>query len=260
MAPLNNQNAALTKMLLEKNPAAGAGRGAGGWRGGPIYRRRRGGGRSAFAASPRPFEGEQDLRGGATPKSFRGRQDGSAVIEEKDHKEEAIAYRNLGSIAGLADPKRALEAYEKAVALDPDDCGGCCCCCGANCKCRSADMTPYFQFTQSPEKSLYFRALAPRRRIGDNQRRQTPGRGARTAADDPSAGSDCRRGPLFEFPLAPPPRQLCFWEGSMRRAGLCSRLTPALRGRSHARHSTCKSSATSSLWRCVSVLAKTDFN
>jgi hypothetical protein len=73
------------------------------------------------------------------------------------------------------------------------------------------------------------RALAPRRRIGDNQRRQTPGRGARTAADDPSAGSVCRRGPLFEFPRAPPPRQLCFWEGSMRRAGLCSRLTPALR-------------------------------
>ena len=30
--------------------------------------------------------------------------------------------------------------------------------------------------------------------------------------------------------------------------------------RSHSRHSTCKSSATSSLWRCVSVLAKTDFN
>jgi tetratricopeptide (TPR) repeat protein len=33
----------------------------------------------------------------------------------------AVAYRNLGAIAGLADPKRALEAYEKAVALDPDD-------------------------------------------------------------------------------------------------------------------------------------------
>jgi hypothetical protein len=30
--------------------------------------------------------------------------------------------------------------------------------------------------------------------------------------------------------------------------------------RSPVRHSTCKSSATSSLWRCVSVLAKTDFN
>jgi hypothetical protein len=33
---------------------------------------------------------------------------------------EAAAYRNLGAIAGLADPKHALEAYEEAVALDPD--------------------------------------------------------------------------------------------------------------------------------------------
>jgi tetratricopeptide (TPR) repeat protein len=40
---------------------------------------------------------------------------------EKDPKEAAIAYRNLGAIAGLAVPKRALEAYEKALALDPDD-------------------------------------------------------------------------------------------------------------------------------------------
>jgi tetratricopeptide (TPR) repeat protein len=39
----------------------------------------------------------------------------------KDRKEAAIVYRNLGAIAGLADPKRALEAYEKAVELDPDD-------------------------------------------------------------------------------------------------------------------------------------------
>jgi tetratricopeptide (TPR) repeat protein len=39
----------------------------------------------------------------------------------KDRKEAAVAYRNLGTIAGLADPKRALEAYEKALALDPDD-------------------------------------------------------------------------------------------------------------------------------------------
>jgi tetratricopeptide (TPR) repeat protein len=36
-------------------------------------------------------------------------------------KEAAAAYRHLGAIAGLADPKRALEAYEEAVALDPDD-------------------------------------------------------------------------------------------------------------------------------------------
>jgi tetratricopeptide (TPR) repeat protein len=40
---------------------------------------------------------------------------------EKDRKEAAIAYRNLGAIAGLADPKRALEAYEKASSLDPHD-------------------------------------------------------------------------------------------------------------------------------------------
>ncbi len=38
-------------------------------------------------------------------------------------------------------------------------------------------MTPYFQIPQSPKKFLYFRTLAPRRRIGDNQRRQTPGAG-----------------------------------------------------------------------------------
>ena len=46
-------------------------------------------------------------------------EDKTARIEQ-DRKEAAIAYRNLGAIAGLGDPKRALEAYEKAVALDPD--------------------------------------------------------------------------------------------------------------------------------------------
>jgi tetratricopeptide (TPR) repeat protein len=38
-----------------------------------------------------------------------------------DAKGAAAAYRNLGAIAGLADPKRAREAYGRAVALDPDD-------------------------------------------------------------------------------------------------------------------------------------------
>ncbi len=33
----------------------------------------------------------------------------------------AIAYRNLGAIAGLRDPKRALDAYTKSVENDPDD-------------------------------------------------------------------------------------------------------------------------------------------
>jgi tetratricopeptide (TPR) repeat protein/pimeloyl-ACP methyl ester carboxylesterase len=50
-----------------------------------------------------------------------------AVAEEKaarikiDAKDAATAFRNLGAIAGLADPKRALDAYLKAVELDPDD-------------------------------------------------------------------------------------------------------------------------------------------
>jgi hypothetical protein len=59
------------------------------------------------------------------------------------------------------------------------------------------DMTPYFQFPLSLEKSLFFRVLAPRRRIGDKQRRQTSRCGARTAAGsleavfDPSHVEHC---------------------------------------------------------------------
>ncbi len=50
-----------------------------------------------------------------------------AVAEEKaarvnqDKRDAAAAYRNLGAIAGLGDPKRAREAYAKALELDPDD-------------------------------------------------------------------------------------------------------------------------------------------
>ena len=50
-----------------------------------------------------------------------------AVAADKEHtvstagKEAAEAYRNLGAIAGLADQKRAREAYGRAVALDPSD-------------------------------------------------------------------------------------------------------------------------------------------
>jgi hypothetical protein len=40
---------------------------------------------------------------------------------QKDSKDAAKAYRNLGAIAGLRDPKSALEAYEKAASLDPGD-------------------------------------------------------------------------------------------------------------------------------------------
>lgn len=44
-----------------------------------------------------------------------------AAQAKKDALEAAAAYRNLGSIAGLADPKTAREAYRKAIELDPED-------------------------------------------------------------------------------------------------------------------------------------------
>ena len=47
-------------------------------------------------------------------------EDVSARIR-RDRKEAATAYRNLGAIAGLRDPKRALDAYAQAAEYDPDD-------------------------------------------------------------------------------------------------------------------------------------------
>jgi tetratricopeptide (TPR) repeat protein len=39
----------------------------------------------------------------------------------QDKKDAAAAFRNLGAIAGLRDPKKALEAYERALEYDRDD-------------------------------------------------------------------------------------------------------------------------------------------
>jgi tetratricopeptide (TPR) repeat protein len=39
----------------------------------------------------------------------------------QDTKDAAAAYRNLGAIAGLRDPKKALDAYERALEYDSDD-------------------------------------------------------------------------------------------------------------------------------------------
>ena len=40
---------------------------------------------------------------------------------KQDSKDAALAYRNLGAIAGLGDPKQALDAYMKAIEFDADD-------------------------------------------------------------------------------------------------------------------------------------------
>ena len=53
-----------------------------------------------------------------------------AVAEDKkkradrDNKDAAAAYRNLGAIKAVSDPKSAREAYEEAAKLDPDDVQG----------------------------------------------------------------------------------------------------------------------------------------
>jgi tetratricopeptide (TPR) repeat protein len=52
---------------------------------------------------------------------FRAVADEKAARIVQDKKDTAAAYRNLGAIAGLRDPKKALDAYEKAVEFDPDD-------------------------------------------------------------------------------------------------------------------------------------------
>jgi tetratricopeptide (TPR) repeat protein len=59
------------------------------------------------------------FRAVAEEKAARVRADRARL--EKDSKAAAAAYRNLGAIAGLGDPKRAREAYAKALEYDGDD-------------------------------------------------------------------------------------------------------------------------------------------
>jgi tetratricopeptide (TPR) repeat protein len=44
-----------------------------------------------------------------------------ALNVEQDRRDVATAYRSLGAIAGLRDPRRALDAYQSALEYDPDD-------------------------------------------------------------------------------------------------------------------------------------------
>ena len=52
---------------------------------------------------------------------FRAVADEKAAQISQDKKDAAAAYRHLGAIAGLRDPKKALDAYERALEFDPDD-------------------------------------------------------------------------------------------------------------------------------------------
>jgi tetratricopeptide (TPR) repeat protein len=121
----DTQIAALTKMLLEKNPEAGPGaqQAVGETVGSIVQGAAEGNARLQQALDllkdNRITDAARLLREVAEDKTASAGQETARA--EKDRKGAAIACRNLGAIAGLADPKRALEAYEKAVALDPDD-------------------------------------------------------------------------------------------------------------------------------------------
>jgi hypothetical protein len=52
---------------------------------------------------------------------FRTVAEEKAARIQRDRKDAAAAYRNLGAIAGLRDPKRALDAYARAVEFDNED-------------------------------------------------------------------------------------------------------------------------------------------
>ena len=119
------QIAALTKLLIERNPSAGPGA-------------QQTVGEAVGSIAKGAAEGDARLQHALDLLKANKVADAAALLKtiaedktaqaeqataqaEKDRKDAAIAYRNLGAIAGLRDPKRALEAYEKALALDPDD-------------------------------------------------------------------------------------------------------------------------------------------
>jgi tetratricopeptide (TPR) repeat protein len=126
LATKDAQIAALTNMLLEKNPSA-AGPGAQQPVGGAVQSIAQGASEGdkrlqqalGLLKDNKVAEATQLLTAVAEDKSAHAER--AATQAEKDRKEAAIAYRNLGAIAGLRDPKSALEAYEKAASLDPGD-------------------------------------------------------------------------------------------------------------------------------------------
>src|SRR6202030_4390253 len=65
------------------------------------------------------FAGDKEAR--AEQAAHEAAKDRQEAASRRGAREAAAAAPNLGAIAALADPKRALEAYEKALALDPYD-------------------------------------------------------------------------------------------------------------------------------------------
>jgi tetratricopeptide (TPR) repeat protein len=126
LARKDEQIAALSKILLERNPSA-AGPGAQQAVGGAVQSIAQGASEGDkrlqrafdFLKDNKFAEATQLLTAVAEDKSAHAEQ--AATQAEKDRKEAATAYSNLGAIAGLRDPKSALEAYEKAASLDPGD-------------------------------------------------------------------------------------------------------------------------------------------
>ncbi|HUI20650.1 MAG TPA: hypothetical protein VLZ74_06355 [Methylocella sp.] len=122
LAAKDAQIAELIKMLLERNPAAAA----------PGAERAVGEAVESIAEGAEAGDTrlESALNLLKQNKTAEAAQLLNAFAEDKtaraeqDRREAAIAYRNLGAIAGLHDPKAAREAYAKAVALDPGNAEG----------------------------------------------------------------------------------------------------------------------------------------
>jgi tetratricopeptide (TPR) repeat protein len=125
IAALNAQNAALTQVLLEKNPTTGPG--AQQAVGAAVQSIAQGAADGdsrlqqalALLKENKVGAATQLLSSIAQEKTARAEQ--AAKQGDNDWKEAAAAYRNLGAIAALRDPQKALEAYAKAVELNPDD-------------------------------------------------------------------------------------------------------------------------------------------
>ena len=125
LATKDAQIAALTKALLEKNPVAAPGVQQAV---GPAVRSIAHGAAEGDTRLQQALDllrenkiadATQLLNAVAEDKTARAGQE--TALAAKDQKDAAIAYRNLGAFAGLNDPKKALEAYAKAVELDPAD-------------------------------------------------------------------------------------------------------------------------------------------